>query len=214
MTNIATIQPTSEEDMNAIRRLFEGAVNTIVEASALRKEVSELRVSIAQMKADIDQALAHNRELDEMLAQTRSQRDEARVEASKAAAEVISLTAANVELGQSILHLQGANTDWENKFHQLTTDKAQIEEWYNSSQVKLGEASSLNIQLRDERDHFDQALSINQGNLDNMTSAYNDARNALAKSEAARIEAEGALAKIRDMVHPQGQSPSPLHAVA
>ena len=107
--------PTHDEpeDMGAVRSIFDRAANAIVEASRLSKEVAALRSEFDTLKWDMEYLRARNRELDEMLAQTRAQRDEAlsqvhafRNELVEAKSHNDSLTAAQASNEHSIASLE------------------------------------------------------------------------------------------------------------
>lgn len=196
MTDLIT-NPTSEADMNAIRRMFEAAANTIVEASSLRRTVAELQTAVDALKADVEATRAHNRELDEMLAQTRAQRDEARTEASKLAAEVISLTNERDGLNHKVEEFQATIERERGDYAKLTDDKAQIESWYNETQAKLSEATGTNTKLQTELDFVHSELDTVHNQLEQTGKSYRETQDRLALSESARIEAEGILADFR-----------------
>lgn len=67
----------TEQDMNIFRRIMDNALNAIVQASELAKVVESLKAEVSGFKQDLEILRSRNKDLDEMLAYVRAQRDEA-----------------------------------------------------------------------------------------------------------------------------------------
>lgn len=67
----------TEGEMNMFRQILDRAFNAIAQGSELAKQVEALQAKISEATKQIEQVMANNRWLDENLATTRKQRDEA-----------------------------------------------------------------------------------------------------------------------------------------
>ena len=73
----ANVSPgVPEADVSMISAMFTRIADGLVQASALAKEVSELRSVVASLKSDIEYVRDQNKWLDEQLANVRRSRDE------------------------------------------------------------------------------------------------------------------------------------------
>ncbi len=73
-TNVAS---TEDGEMSKVREIFERALNAIVAATQLSKEVEQLRGDVSTLRGEIDSVRAYNQRLDVELTATREQRDQA-----------------------------------------------------------------------------------------------------------------------------------------
>lgn len=72
----ANISPVQQEpDMNAVRAIFDKALNAMVDATSLAKEVESLRQSVQGLTRDVEQMRASNKWLDEQIQMLRGERD-------------------------------------------------------------------------------------------------------------------------------------------
>lgn len=79
----------TESEMNSFRSMLDRALNAIVQASALAKQVEELSKSIEDMKHEVEAVRNNNRWLDEQLHTVRQQRDEAIAQAAQVKDELV-----------------------------------------------------------------------------------------------------------------------------
>ncbi len=94
-----------DQEMARVREIFERALNAIVSATQLAKEVDSLRGDVSSLRSEIDNVRAYNQRLDVELTATREQRDQALRDKSAAIGE---LNQARVELNQT----QKDRDDW------------------------------------------------------------------------------------------------------
>jgi len=77
-TTATTLSPVpTEEDMNKVRTIFQQGLDAIVSLSKLSEEVHSLSVTVKGLKDEIEYVRTRNRELDASLADVRAQRDQA-----------------------------------------------------------------------------------------------------------------------------------------
>lgn len=165
--------PTQDEPegMSAVRQVFDRAANAIVDASKLAKEVAAIRNELDNMKRDMDYLRARNKELDEMLATTRAQRDEAQAavqrlnsELNQAKAEIEGLTSAKTsaehvieglrhELDQSRKDRDEYANEWHKVDAELAKAKAQLEEIQEFAQRAFGLHKPQPVQPEPTMDH-------------------------------------------------------------
>mgnify|MGYP001586940739 CR=1 FL=1 len=67
---------TEDSEMGKVRAIFEHALNAIVQASQLSKDMVALRAEFDSLRSEIDSVRAHNVQLDNELVATREQRDQ------------------------------------------------------------------------------------------------------------------------------------------
>lgn len=80
----ANISPVQQEpDMNAVRAIFDKALNAMVDATSLAKEVESLRQSVQGLTRDVEQMRASNKWLDEQIQMLRGERDTLKIENSR-----------------------------------------------------------------------------------------------------------------------------------
>ena len=98
-TVLAPISPAEGEvDMSVIKQVFDRGLNAIVDASHLRQELNDLRLLVADLKADIERVRDQNKWLDESLQRVRQERDAAQKAEAEANTEVTRLRAVNEDL--------------------------------------------------------------------------------------------------------------------
>jgi len=71
------VTPITEGEIMTLRNLFAKFADTITDASHMRGEIEEVRQSLSSLRQDNEYLRAHNREMDEALAEARRQRDNA-----------------------------------------------------------------------------------------------------------------------------------------
>lgn len=155
--NTTQVQSDEPEGMSAVRQVFERASNAIVEASKLSKEVAALRSEVDAMKHDIEYVRARNRELDEQLAMTRQQRDEARQEVERLKSELSSVqsnaTHLQYSLDEANRRIEALSGDLQNT--KQDRDRA-YDEWHKADTAK----SAAEEKLRDIEDFATKAFSL------------------------------------------------------
>ena len=83
-TTATQVSPVIEEhEMSQFQQMFQKISDTIVQASALAKEVSELRAATSELRHDVEYVRSRNKELDQLVSDVREQRDRARSEAEE-----------------------------------------------------------------------------------------------------------------------------------
>lgn len=87
MTDGTTVHTVQEEDMAKVREVFQKALDAIIAATELSKQVQAMRGDVDKLRKDIEDTQARNIELDRMLSDTRRQRDEAEQALSQARKE-------------------------------------------------------------------------------------------------------------------------------
>lgn len=112
-----TTQETDE--MRTVRGVFDRALNAIVAATNLAKQVEDLAAKVAGLQRDIDSVMEANRRLDEALTAVRAQRDEARSEAASLRSQ---LAEAQSDRQRVTNHRDSLNDDLncERNAHQVT----------------------------------------------------------------------------------------------
>ena len=78
----------SEEDMNKVRGIFEQGLNSILALSKIAVDLKDLQAQFSDLKAEMEFVRSRNRELDQALADVRTQRDTAIRERDEAKAEL------------------------------------------------------------------------------------------------------------------------------
>jgi chromosome segregation ATPase len=145
------------EGMSMVRQVFERASNAIVEASKLAKELEQIRQEVEQIKRDLDYMRARNKELDEMLATTRQQRDEARQSAADTTAK---LSQATSELDSTKYHLEqmtNQRNTLEEQVRKLNEDLSQaMDSWHKSDQAK----DEAQAKLKEIEDFAQRAFAL------------------------------------------------------
>lgn len=76
-TTATQVSPVEDADMNAIRQVFEKAMNSIVSASQLAKVVADLEHRVNDLVKSTEDMRRQNAWLDESLTKVRQERDEA-----------------------------------------------------------------------------------------------------------------------------------------
>ena len=74
------VTPITEGEIMSLRNLFNKFADTITDASRMRGEIDEVRKTLESLRQDNEYLRAHNREMDEALAEARRQRDNAYAE--------------------------------------------------------------------------------------------------------------------------------------
>lgn len=87
----------TEEDMTRFRQMIDNALNSILAASELSKQLLSLQGQFAELKQDMEYVRARNRELDQSLADVRGQRDQAMRERDAERSQ-------NVEISSQLSH--------------------------------------------------------------------------------------------------------------
>ncbi len=67
---------TEDAEMGKVRAIFEYALNAIVQASQLSKDMSALRAEFDSLRSEVESVRADNARLDNELVATREQRDQ------------------------------------------------------------------------------------------------------------------------------------------
>ncbi len=71
-----TVVSTEDGEMSKVREIFERALNAIVQASQLSKDMAQLRSEFNALHSDVENLRQRNTDLDNELASTREQRDQ------------------------------------------------------------------------------------------------------------------------------------------
>lgn len=137
-TATTSISPVpSEEDMNNVRSIFEQGLNSIIGIAQISKDVEALRNELVSLKSEIEYVRTRNRELDQALADVRSQRDQAMRERDEAKSAVSSakLELAHREelIGSQDTQLQALRTELEST--RKDRDQA-YDAWHKAEQAK------------------------------------------------------------------------------
>lgn len=137
-TATPTISPVpSEEDMNKVRSIFEQGLNSIIGIAQISKDVEALRTELASLKNDLDYVRHRNRELDQALADVRSQRDQAMRERDEARTQ---LAETNNSLNAVDAHnssLQGTINNLQAELEAVRKDRDQAyDAWHKAEQAK------------------------------------------------------------------------------
>ncbi len=106
----ATQVNIQESDMATVREVFQKALDAIVAATSLSKQVQQMQADMDGLRRTFDEVHARNVELDRMLADTRRQRDEAEQAASALRNELASTKNNANELDQ-LVHEQQVEQD-------------------------------------------------------------------------------------------------------
>lgn len=91
----------NEQEINMVREIFEKMANSLVGLSSAAKDIAEMREQLEGLKQDIERTQGRNRELDEMVAHVRRERDEA----------VREVTVARDALTEATKQLEGVNSE-------------------------------------------------------------------------------------------------------
>ncbi len=110
MTDVTQVN-IQESDMATVREVFQKALDAIVAATSLSKQVQQMQADMDGLRRTFDEVHARNVELDRMLADTRRQRDEAEQAASALRNELASTKSNANELDQ-LVHEQQVEQDW------------------------------------------------------------------------------------------------------
>lgn len=143
-----------QEEISAIKRMFDRAANAIVDSSRLAKEVAELRAIVADLKDQVEKVRAHNEYLDEQITHLRTQRDEARDELYKVRRELTDtnherddLRKVNEAAAAEITHLRDALREKSEAFDNLARDFSAVcrerDDAYSHWQQAEGKANEL-----------------------------------------------------------------------
>lgn len=158
MTNV---NDASEERMSFVRGVFDQAANAIVQASELAKEVERVKTEfhdmvhklqdqLTQMQAEIDRVQARNRELDNLLADVREQRDRARTELATTKDELTRVNRERETIGNDRDYLQRKVTSLSEDLAatQKERDDAQLRVMELEDKLKSTEASLDEVKSR------------------------------------------------------------------
>jgi chromosome segregation ATPase len=103
-TGIQVAQPVQEnEEMSKIRAVFDGALNSIMEATRLNAEVKELAAAVQNLRVEIEDVRRRNMWLDEQLTGLRQSRDQALSDLGK--------TKDELDIASKALQLANSNND-------------------------------------------------------------------------------------------------------
>ena len=134
----------SEEDMNKVRSIFEQGLNSIIGIAQISKDVATLRDELTSLKNDLDYVRGRNRELDQALAEVRSQRDTAMSERDNARAEIDTGRRALTEALAIVENLKHDLETTRNELNHVRTDRDQAYvAWHNAEQAKDDAESKL-----------------------------------------------------------------------
>ena len=112
-----------ENEMSHIRSVFDRAANAIVQASELSVQVQNLAAQVNGLEADIEYVRNRNRELDTILSDVRTQRDNAQAEVN---AKAQALDEANSKVQSLTISLDSRDrqiADLEAKLAQATKER-------------------------------------------------------------------------------------------
>lgn len=102
---VAPMAPVQEHEMNQVRNVFERMADAVVQSTLLATEVRDLRQQVESLARDTEALRKRNTELDEILADVRRQRDEARSELDETKSRLFDAEHLNTSLNnQNFIH--------------------------------------------------------------------------------------------------------------
>ena len=145
-------QPTEDDaEMRKVAEVFDKARNAIIDSSRLAKEVAELRAVVESFKRDLEGLRERNATLDEALANTRRQRDDAQTENVQLRSD---LSIANAKITNLQFDLEASHTELKRTRNDVVEGVQRINDL-----VELSEA------LEKERDELRAKLELIEGVL-------------------------------------------------
>ncbi len=130
-----------DAEMGKVRAIFEHALNAIVQASQLSKDMTALRAEFDSLKSEIDSVRAHNVQLDNELVATREARDQY---ARDKAAAISELNTTKAELDSAKYNADA----WRNNHESLTTQHEALKREHDNVQMQALELEEENKALK------------------------------------------------------------------
>lgn len=148
---------TQEPDMNIVKQVFDNALNAIVEASKLAKEVATLRSEFDSLRREMEALRADKKWLDEQLFNVRQQRDQASQSLTEAKHELesvkIALTDAHAQVDSQASLIEGLRKD-------LEQAKKEAADWMQSYDKAEAEKEKAQNQLKGIEIHMSTVLDL------------------------------------------------------
>ncbi len=193
--NVSPVIP--EADVSMISAMFTRIADGLVQASALAKEVSELRSVVASLKSDIEYVRDQNKWLDEQLANVRRSRDETQRELDE-------VTTNYHKAEQERDTARRESDDWQGKFnHEASTHhdtKLALDEvtgQHDTAKAALVDTQSQLVAVSTEREQQAETIRVLREQLQKTEDELHETRNDRSDWRHLATEADDKLNALR-----------------